>query len=303
MPTFTMPDGEALYVRIIGQGEPVLVLSGLGMHSWQWLPYLASNLKNYKFIIPDWRGFGGSKNTAIPQNLNAIETHWRDIQSLIEQLELDQFILMGYSMGATLSMHGMQYGELSHQIKAYLHIDQTPKITPDETWAYGLLGAKHPQVKQLLAALSEFLSQRPHLKFINELNNADRKTLIEIWLAFIKLQSTHYFVPKVFRVAFKTHFLQNYLLPIKRLDYLKWYIDNYLYHKEDYRVALSELSHPATFFIGEQSTLYPSQGQIEIANSVKNAKQVIFKKSGHTPLISEPVKFSREITQFLKSIT
>ena len=33
MPYYTMPDGESLFVREIGQGEPVLVLSGLGMHS------------------------------------------------------------------------------------------------------------------------------------------------------------------------------------------------------------------------------------------------------------------------------
>ena len=37
MPLYRMPDGENLYVRRIGRGQPVLVLSGLGMQSWQWL--------------------------------------------------------------------------------------------------------------------------------------------------------------------------------------------------------------------------------------------------------------------------
>ena len=40
MPLYRMPDGENLYVRRIGRGQPVLVLSGLGMQSWQWLPLL-----------------------------------------------------------------------------------------------------------------------------------------------------------------------------------------------------------------------------------------------------------------------
>ena len=35
MPDYRMPDGEQLYVREYGQGQPVLVLSGLGMQSWQ----------------------------------------------------------------------------------------------------------------------------------------------------------------------------------------------------------------------------------------------------------------------------
>ena len=39
MPFYTMPDQEQLFVRRFGSGEPVLVLSGLGMLSWQWLPF------------------------------------------------------------------------------------------------------------------------------------------------------------------------------------------------------------------------------------------------------------------------
>ena len=46
-----MPDQEKLFVRRVGEGEPVLVLSGLGMQSWQWLPFLFSNRNQYEFII------------------------------------------------------------------------------------------------------------------------------------------------------------------------------------------------------------------------------------------------------------
>ena len=51
MPYYTMPDQEKLFVRPVGEGEPVLVLSGLGMQSWQWLPFLYPQAKNNKFII------------------------------------------------------------------------------------------------------------------------------------------------------------------------------------------------------------------------------------------------------------
>ena len=62
MPHYSMPDQERLYVREIGHGAPVLVLSGLGMSSWQWLPYIAPSLRRRKFYIPDFRGFGQSKH-------------------------------------------------------------------------------------------------------------------------------------------------------------------------------------------------------------------------------------------------
>lgn len=111
-----MPDQEKLFVRRVGEGEPVLVLSGLGMQSWQWLPFLFSNRNQYEFIIPDWRGFGGSKNCVIP-SMDAISSHWNDVDALIKLLNLDQFILMGYSMGATTAMHGMKHGDLAKKLK------------------------------------------------------------------------------------------------------------------------------------------------------------------------------------------
>ena len=53
-------------------------------------------------------------------------------------------------MGATTAMHGMKHADLGSKLKAYLHIDQTPKISVDETWQYGLFGQKHLQFKNLL---------------------------------------------------------------------------------------------------------------------------------------------------------
>ena len=52
MPYYTMPDQENLFVRRVGRGEPVLVLSGLGMQSWQWLPLSMQIVKNTSLLFP-----------------------------------------------------------------------------------------------------------------------------------------------------------------------------------------------------------------------------------------------------------
>ena len=302
MPFYTMPDGEKLFVREIGQGEPVIVLSGLGMHSWQWLPFLLPNIKQYKFYIPDWRGFGGSRACKIPQDIAAIPNHWRDLDCLIEQLGLDNFILLGYSMGASTAMHGMQYGNLQNKLKAYLHIDQTPKIPSDLNWEFGLFGKKYFKVKRLLKDFSEFLQQYSNYRYVDELPIEPRTELIQIWLNFIKIQGSNKLSPIMFNLALKHPLLQKHLLPIRRMDYLKWYIDNYLNHNEDYRATISTVACPTTFCIGELSKLYPIEGQLRVSDSLVNSQNIIFKKSGHTPLITEPVKFSREISTFLKNV-
>ncbi|QER39562.1 alpha/beta hydrolase [Acinetobacter suaedae] len=300
MPFYTMPDQEKLFVRRVGEGEPVLVLSGLGMQSWQWLPFLFASRKQYEFIIPDWRGFGGSKDCAIP-HLDAISSHWNDVDTLIKLLKLDQFILMGYSMGATTAMHGMKHGQLSQKLKAYLHIDQTPKIPVDESWQYGLFGQKQPQFKDLLKQIQMLLLEYKHALRLEDLPNDIRFKLVSLWGAFIELQSNNKYSPKVFKLALHRPFLQKYLLPIQRLDYLLWYVENYLNHDEDYREAISQLECPTTFFIGRDSTLYPETGQTLIAESLTNAKTIYFDRSGHTPLITEPRKFTQEIGLFLSA--
>ena len=47
-----MPDQEKLFVRRVGEGKPVLVLSGLGMQSWLWLPFLFATRKNMNLSFP-----------------------------------------------------------------------------------------------------------------------------------------------------------------------------------------------------------------------------------------------------------
>ncbi|WP_278395848.1 alpha/beta fold hydrolase [Acinetobacter venetianus] len=302
MPFYRMPDQEKLFVRRVGEGEPVLVLSGLGMQSWQWLPFLFANRKQYEFIIPDWRGFGGSKNCVIP-DLDAISSHWNDIDSLIQQLKLDQFILMGYSMGATTAMHGMKHGKLAEKLKAYLHIDQTPKISVDDSWQYGLFGQKQSRFKNLLLDIQTLLLENKFAAKLEDLPNDTRYKLVSLWSDFIEFQGSNNFSPKVVRLALNRPVLQKYLLPIQRLDYLLWYVENYLNHDEDYRQALSQLNCPTTFFIGRASSLYPEAGQTLVAQSLSNAKAVYFERSGHTPLITEPRKFSKEIGRFLAEQT
>ena len=125
MPHYLMPDGEKLYIREFGQGTPVLVLSGLGMQSWQWLPFLYQHRKKYRFYIPDWRGFGGSAQCKIP-TLDAISSHWQDLNCFLNQYADTAFHVIAYSMGATTAMHGIQYGHFKDHIRSYLHIDQTP---------------------------------------------------------------------------------------------------------------------------------------------------------------------------------
>lgn len=300
MPFYHIPDGEQLFVREYGQGQPVLVLSGLGMLSWQWAAFLYPYKNKCRFIIPEWRGFGASKACKIPPDLDAIHCHWQDVRSVVNQLKLDQLIVIAYSMGATTLMHGLHYDDFAARISGYLHIDQTPKIPVDESWAFGLFGSKHQEFNDILQQLSCLLAEHQQVHLIRELDKSVRQQIAALWLRFIQLQNNHPYSLKAFEFFLNQPRLQSVLLPSSRVDYMAWYINNYLHHREDYREALKKLTCPVTFFSGAQSKLYPVEGQRLVAQSLPQATQIIFKKSGHAPLITEPLKFSKELRKFLK---
>lgn len=307
----SLRDGEKLDVRIIGQGQPILILSGLGMSSWQWLPFLGKFLlkrAHYQFIIPDFRGFGGSSGCAIPE-LNAIESHWRDVQSLIAQLKLSQFGVIGYSMGATTTMHGIKYGNFAEHIIRYLHIDQTPKIKNDHEWHYGLRGEQQPQMlifmQQVLNLLTPFHQQQPQLK-LTELPYQIQLQLAELSWHYMYTPNEQ---PKKSNSPNKPPLLQNFLkqhpkwilkiLPFTSVGYLYWYVQSYLNHDEDYRDTLMQFKQPTTWMIGRHSELYPSDGQLQIAHRMPHAQILIMEKSGHVPLMNQPYAFQQHLTDFI----
>ncbi len=194
-------------------------------------------------------------------------------------------------MGATTAMHGMQYGRFQDHIRSYLHIDQTPKISVDADWLHGLFAEKHADFKVILTKHCRPIGPKCTVPFSSSFNSvyAYRTGYSNGWLLFY-VQATPSRTAALFQKAFQQPYRKNSCSRSSVSDDMAWYIRNYLDHQETIAVPSVKLDRPATFFIGEDSKLYPAQGQKLIASSVPHAKTVIFKKSGHTPLLSGPYR-------------
>ncbi|WP_374294820.1 alpha/beta fold hydrolase [Acinetobacter sp.] len=308
MPHYSMPDQERLYVREIGHGAPVLVLSGLGMSSWQWLPYIAPSLRRRKFYIPDFRGFGQSKHCKIPTDAefktDAIASHWRDVNCLLEQISQKENLengidVIAYSMGATTTMHGMKYGNFAAKIKQYIHIDQSACIRNQTDWEYGLYGTQQATflniLDRMLVLLLPYLDQ--HLA-VDTLPHHVQNELISLFNEFVALQSSNAFISFLDQFQI-TKYLKIKSLPFQTLDYLYWYLKSYQQHNEDYRQTLISFTKPAYFLIGKHSALYPADGQIAIAKQLSDPKIHIFPRAGHALIVNQPLFFTQTLNQLL----
>ncbi len=58
------------------------------------------------------------------------------------------------------------------------------------------------------------------------------------------------------------------------------------------------LGVPARVITGARSPLYPAQGQAEFARLI-GARHVVLPRSGHVPLMSQPLAFTRALGDFL----
>ncbi len=97
MSMITMQDGTQIYYKDWGSGQPVVFSHGWPLCSDSWeaqMMFLASN--GYRCIAHDRRGHGRSSQ---PWNGNEMDTYADDLSELIEMLDLEGAVLIGFSAG------------------------------------------------------------------------------------------------------------------------------------------------------------------------------------------------------------
>jgi len=146
---FTTSDHVKLDFSDEGDGQPVLLLSGIGSYREIWAPTVQFLLRaGYRVINLDARNQGASQRTLKGRRMSR---HAMDVKELLDWLNVEDVIGIGNSMGAsTLFAYASLFG--SQRFSAFVDIDQSPKMISDETWPIGikdLTWEKFPAVLKL----------------------------------------------------------------------------------------------------------------------------------------------------------
>ncbi|GAB4065287.1 alpha/beta hydrolase [Ancylobacter sonchi] len=94
------PDGTA-YLRH-GQGEPLVLVHGVGLNAEIWAPQFTDFAATYDVIALDMLNHGASAGTAGPAD--TLDLYIRQIEALLDHLGIERAHLVGHSMGALVSM-------------------------------------------------------------------------------------------------------------------------------------------------------------------------------------------------------
>jgi len=298
MPTYTARDGNQLYYRHLGrQGPIIIMLHGFGMHSGHWLPYAHLLARKNQVIIPDLRGFGRSHHINFNQDC-AVSNFAEDLSSLVEQLNCTDYKLLGISMGALTSLKFIdQYPHIAP--KSYLHIDQSPCCINKADWHWGLFGDDHNQritkAKSLLERLSPYEADNtPFADIPSALQREVQRELAEFFASAMSKPSHK----NASRSILSRKWALTKLLSVDNWSAYMHCLRAYITEGYDMREAIANSSIPIDIIVGMKSDMYPAAGQLRIADLAKDCRVIPFTKSGHTPLIDQPIKLSRELLQF-----
>jgi len=293
-------DGQSLHVRVLGRGQPVLMLPGLGMSAGSWLPFILPHLGRFRFHLVDFRGAGGSADIPLKSG-DVFQAHMEDVQDVIAHFGLRDFLLVGISLGGTTSLHLQREGGFA-AVKRYMHIDQSPCVGNRDDWSHGLFGARQDELFAKLRAIVALLDRYPACERFADLPLAARQeagdTLAEVLALMAGGKALRPLLRTVMRLP--RPLLVRVPLPMARLDDMRKYLAAYAAGGHDYRSSLARDAVPVTVITGVRSPLYAEAGQALVATAHPRSRVVRFERSGHVPLKDEPLRFARELGRFLR---
>ncbi len=127
-------EGCALHYEEYGQGDPLVLLHGLGSSCQDWELQVPVLSRHYRVIVMDIRGHGRSDK---PHDGYQIATFSADLLALLEHLHTGPVHFVGLSMGG---MVGFQFAVDHPQwLRSLCIVNSAPEVkvrTPDDCWQW-----------------------------------------------------------------------------------------------------------------------------------------------------------------------
>lgn len=122
MPTKHLDDID-VYYEIVGEGEPLLFIHGLGSSSRDWEQQVSFFANNYQVITFDVRGHGQSSKPTGPYSIPQFAT---DVSTLLNKLGFDSIHVIGISMGGMIAFQLAV--DQPETVKSLVIVNSTPEF-------------------------------------------------------------------------------------------------------------------------------------------------------------------------------
>jgi pimeloyl-ACP methyl ester carboxylesterase len=257
------PGGVRLRLSDRGSGEVTFLL----VHGWKgshrlWDPVIARLQDQRRVVAFDLRGMGESEKRRCAYDFDELSD---DLGAVIESLGLRDVVLVGWSMGTTVSLRYLERG--GGGVRGLVIVNGPLRLTRAADFPHAMTEAELAGYVRTLrdswpAGEREFQAQ----------TLLDPIPAVVDWLYAIALQTP--------------------------LDVVLRLVENQ--SKLDMRAALARLEIPVLAAYSTNDPYYPPSLAQYIAETARDGRQVLFERSRHCIPIEEPDRFCRMLTEFAR---
>jgi pimeloyl-ACP methyl ester carboxylesterase len=257
-----------LHVTDLGEGQPIVLIHGWPlsdeMYEYQY-QYLVQ--KGFRVIGITLRGFGKSDK---PFGTYNYDVYTDDIKSVLDQLNIKNATLGGFSMGGAIAIHYVVRHNSAHVSKLALFGAAAPVWIKKEDFPIGIT------LEQADALIAQSRTNRPQMledfgKIFGATDNSVSPGLAN-WLGAINLEASPYATTQS-------------LLALREADL---------------RPELNKINIPVAIFHGVKDRICDFALAIELQKGIKNSRIIRFENSGHGLFVEEMEKFDTELEKFAK---
>lgn len=272
--SFTASDGQVVPVCVLGDGPPLVLVHGVGCSHHDWMPVARRLARRHCVLAWDARGHGACRPVIGSITLARLAC---DLAEMLDHFGLERSVLVGHSMGAlTLMQYLHSYG--TQRVAAVTLVDQSPRIVTDENWRLGLFGGCSA------AMLSGLIA-------------GARKDLAETLLNEVGARGGAWLRRQLDAEAPLGRMLRKRL---GRVDVRPLLDLAESMAQADFRASLSRLDAPLLVVLGARSPHYAGVPLDSwYRDTVKHAQISVYPRAGHSPHVSEPLRFVRELERFI----
>jgi pimeloyl-ACP methyl ester carboxylesterase/putative sterol carrier protein len=266
-------DGLTLSAYVLGRGDPVLLLHGLGGTKITWLPLLGALGEGHRVIVPDLPGHGESDK---PRTDYSPRFYARVIRRLLDALEIEQAVVIGNSMGGRIAL------ELALR-------------SPERVASLGLLAPAVPgfRWRYILGFTRVFPMEWGRIPF----------PLRERWMEVVirRMFADPSRLPESAYSSAAREFIRIYRDPVARMAFFSSLRHIVTERPEPFYSSLRRVKQRALVAFGEQDRLVPPRLGVRLAQHLPNSEYVALPGCGHVPQFEATAATLDVVGSFLAS--
>ncbi len=267
-------DGLSLSCYMLGKGDPIVLLHGLGASKITWLPLLEALAERHKVIVPDLPGHGESDK---PRREYTPRFYARVLRHLMDVVGVDGVTVMGNSLGGRIAL------ELALR-------------SPGRVAALALLDPSVPGLRwrHVMGFTRVFPTEIGAIPF----------PLRERWMEVMirRLFARPDRLPHEGYSAAASEFIRIYRDPGARMAFFSTLRHIVTERPDSFFASLRRIKQLALIVFGEQDRLVPPRLGVRLAEHLPNSELVVLPDVGHVPQFEATEETLELLAAFLNRI-